>query len=308
MKNKTELYKRHRPSVLKDLVGNEHTINSLEKMATNNAIPHTILFSGPSGCGKTTMARILANMLGATESDVHELNMSHQDLRGIAGANEITSTMGFKSLAGNNRVFILDEVDAMTPDAQRLMKKPLEDTPEHIYFFLCTTRPEKLIRDIITRSTHIEVEKIDRRKLAGYVRDIAEKENVKINNSISLAIAEKAEGSVRKALVFLEQVLSVDSEEEQAELIKKISLEDNVDTIELCRALLNKRSWNEVSLILKKITDEPESVRHLVLAYFTKVLLNGYSPRSAEIIMRFSEPFYNSGRAGLVCSCFELCV
>lgn len=299
-----ELYKKHRPSRFEDLIGNESIINSLEKMLSAKNLPHVILFSGPSGCGKTTMARILAKELGCSDSDVQELNMSHKELRGIDGASDITSTLGFRSLSGNNRVFILDEIDQMTPDAQKLMKKPFEDFPEHVYFFLCTTRPEKIIRDIVTRSTQVEVEKIDRRKLASYLRSIAQKENHVLANNVSLKIAEKSDGSVRKAMVFLEQVLQV-SEEQQEALVNKITEEENIDAIELCRALTKNQSWSIISGILKKITDEPESIRYLVLSYFNTMLLNNGDTRAAEIILRFSEPFYNSGKAGLTLACFE---
>jgi len=299
-----ELYKKYRPSKLNEILGNEAVITSLSQMLMNKKLPHTILFSGPSGCGKTTLARILASELGCKDQDITELNMSHKDLRGIDGANDITSTLGFRSLSGNVRVIILDEVDQMTPDAQKLMKKPLEDSPEHVWFFLCTTKPEKIIRDIITRSTQMEVEKIDRRKLAGYLRTIAEKEGKVLQTSVSLKIAEKAEGSVRKAMVFLEQILDV-PENKQELLVNKLATEENEEVLNLCRALMNKQPWPIVSEILKNLKEEPESVRYAVLGYFNSVLLNSGNSRAAEIIIRFSEPFYNSGKAGLTCACFE---
>jgi len=299
-----ELYKKYRPKKFDEMIGNESVIASLKKMLADDKLPHTILFSGPSGNGKTTLARILANEIGCVDSDITELNMSHKDLRGIDGANEITSTLGYRSLSGNKRVLILDEVDQMTPDAQKLMKKPLEDSPEHVWFFLCTTRPEKLIRDIITRSTQIEVEPIDKRKMAGYLRTIAEKENQKIGSSISVRIADKSEGSVRKAMVFLEQVLQV-SEEQQESLVNRLTADDDEQVIELCRNLMQRASWPVIAQILKGLKEEPESVRYAVLGYFNSVLLNSGNQRAAEIIIRFSEPFYNSGKAGLTCACFE---
>jgi len=299
-----ELYKKYRPKKFDEMIGNESVIASLKKMLADDKLPHTILFSGSSGNGKTTLARILANEIGCVDSDITELNMSHKDLRGIDGANEITSTLGYRSLSGNKRVLILDEVDQMTPDAQKLMKKPLEDSPEHVWFFLCTTRPEKLIRDIITRSTQIEVEPIDKRKMAGYLRTIAEKENQKIGSSISVRIADKSEGSVRKAMVFLEQVLQV-SEEQQESLVNRLTSDDDEQVIELCRNLMQRASWPVIAQILKGLKEEPESVRYAVLGYFNSVLLNSGNQRAAEIIIRFSEPFYNSGKAGLTCACFE---
>ncbi len=299
-----ELYKKYRPKAFDEMVGNESTLVSLKNMIAKNSLPHTILFSGPSGCGKTTLARILANELGCTDNDISELNMSHKELRGIEGANQMVSNIGYKSLTGNRRVMILDEVDQMTSDAQKLMKKVLEDTPSHVWFFLCTTKPEKLIRDIITRSTQVQVELINSRTLASYMRTLAEREGKQLGASISRRIAEASEGSVRKAVVFLQQVLEVE-EEQQEDLVNKITMEENAEVIELCRALMKKANWSTISDMLKNLKEEPESVRYAVLGYFNSVLLNNGDVRSAEIIMRFSEPFYNSGKAGLTLSCWE---
>ena len=299
-----ELYKKYRPTKFDEMIGNESTLASLKNMIGKNSLPHTILFSGPSGCGKTTLARILANELGCTDNDISELNMSHKELRGIEGANQMVSNIGYKSLSGNKRVMILDEVDQMTSDAQKLMKKVLEDTPSHVWFFLCTTKPEKLIRDIITRSTQVQVELINSRALATYMRTLAEREGKQLGASVSRRIAEASEGSVRKAVVFLQQVLEVE-EEQQEDLVNRITMEENAEVIELCRALMKKANWNTIADMLKNLKEEPESVRYAVLGYFNSVLLNNGDGRSAEIIMRFSEPFYNSGKAGLTLACFE---
>lgn len=302
-----ELYKKYRPKTFDEMVGNESSLASLKNMIAKNSLPHTILFSGPSGCGKTTLARILANELGCADSDISELNMSHKELRGIEGANQMVSNIGYKSLTGNKRVMILDEVDQMTSDAQKLMKKVLEDTPSHVWFFLCTTKPEKLIRDIITRSTQVQVELINSRTLASYMRTLAEREGKQLGASVSRRIAEASEGSVRKAVVFLQQVLEVE-EEQQEDLVNRITMEENAEVIELCRALMKKANWSTIAGMLKNLKEEPESVRYAVLGYFNSVLLNNGDARSAEIIMRFSEPFYNSGKAGLTLSCWEACI
>ena len=242
-----ELYKKHRPKTFNEIIGNESAVSSLKQMIQNKSIPHTLLFSGPSGNGKTTLARILAHELGA---EITEMNMSHKEMRGIDGANELISKLGYKSLTGKKRVIILDEVDQATKDWQKAMKKPLEDCPSHIYFFLCTTMPEKLIKDIHTRSTQIQVSTINNRDLAIYLKTISEKEGIEVERSILRKVSESAKGSVRKAMVLLDQVLQVDSDKRE-DLIKTIHIEDNEQVIDLCRALLNKSSWGSIRIILK---------------------------------------------------------
>ena len=295
-----ELYKKYRPSELDEIIGNRSAVESLRQMIKKDSIPHTLLFSGPSGNGKTTLARILANKMNA---EVTEMNMSHKEMRGIDGANELISKLGFKSLSGQKKVIILDEVDQATKDWQKAMKKPLEDTPNHVYFFLCTTMPEKLIKDIHTRSTQIQVHSINSRELSVYLKSIVEKENKSVNRSILRKITESSNGSVRKALVLLGQILEV-SEDKQEELLKTIHIEDNEEVINLCRSLLRGERWQTISNILKGLKEDPESVRFAILGYMNSVLLNNGDVRACEIIMRFEQPFYN--KALLTCACFEL--
>jgi hypothetical protein len=105
-------------------------------------------------------------------------------------------------------------------------------------------------------------------------------------------------------MVFLEQVLEVD-ENQQDMLVNRLVTEVNAEVIELCRALMNRASWSVIAGILKGLKEEPESVRYAILGYFNSVLLNNGNPRAASIIISFSEPFYNTGKAGLTCACFE---
>jgi len=294
-----ELYKKYRPSDFDEILGNKSTVDLLKNMIKTE-VKHTILFSGPSGCGKTTMARILANKMNA---EIVEMNLSDKTLRGIEGANQLMSTLNSHPLYSDKKVIILDEVDQATRDWQKAMKKSLEDTPEHIYFFLCTTMPEKLIKDIHTRSTQVQVELQDIRTLSNYLYTICEKEQAKIDKSLLRKIADASKGSVRKAMVFLDQILSVE-EENREELIKNIAVQGNEEVIDLCRALLKNNNWNNVKTILGGIQEEPESVRYAVLGYMSSVLLRSSNARASEVIEEFREPFYV--KALLVNACYLL--
>ena len=295
-----ELYKKYRPSTFNEVLGNKSAVDSLRKMVESKEIKHTILFSGPSGCGKTTLARILANEM---QAEVLEMNLSDKVLRGIDGANDIIRNINAHPLYADKKVIILDEVDQATKDWQKAMKKPLEDTPNHIYFFLCTTMPEKLIKDIHTRSTQIQVELQDTRSLTNYLDELSTKESKSIDKSLLRKIADASEGSVRKAVVFLDQILSVD-ESKRNDLVVNIATQGNVEIINLCRALMQGECWENVSKILSGLQEDAESIRYAVLGYCNSILLRKRDARASEIIEMFREPMYV--KAVLTSTCFLL--
>jgi DNA polymerase III gamma/tau subunit len=135
--------------------------------------------------------------------------------------------------------------------------------------------------------------------------DVAEKENIQISEEVRDRIIEVAEGSPRKALVLLNQVMGLSGEEEQLAVV--LSGVSSAESIELCRILLSgKAQWSAVAKILKVLQDDPEGVRRHVLAYAASVLLNSGSSRAYDVICAFERDYFASGKAGLAASCFEV--
>jgi len=128
----SSFYQKYRPDSFDDMIGNEAAINAFIKSLTKKNHSHAYILSGPPGTGKTTFARIAATMLGAEDMDVREINTS--SARGIDTAREIIQQIKFNA-NGEAIVYILDEAQKFTNEMQNALLKPLEDTPEHVYFF-----------------------------------------------------------------------------------------------------------------------------------------------------------------------------
>lgn len=299
-----ELYKKYRPGSLKKIIGNEALKKSLAKFAKSKATyPHATLITGPSGCGKTTVGRIIAKrILNTSDNDLKEINCA--DFRGIDTARDIRSHMSLAPIGGESRTWLIDEAHQLTTQAQDSFLKLLEDPPNHAYFIICTTDPAKLITAFRNRCTELKVAKPKPDELMELLGSIMNAEGFDVAEDSLEQIIEASECSVRKALVILEQLVGVD-EQEHSDIIQK-AVADRT-SIELCRALMNpKCTWPEVTSILKKIEDEPEKVRRCVLGYMANVMLSKSNKRAAAIIEAFRDNYFDSGKAGLVISCYEV--
>ena len=299
------LYLQYRPDSLEAIRGNTTTVSKLQGLLKNrDKFPHTILLQGMTGCGKTTIGRIIANELGCKGNDYREINSG--DFRGIDTVRDISKACEYKPLEGPCRVYLIDECHKMTNDAQNAFLKRLEDTPKHIYFILCTTDPGKLIAAVKNRCSTFQVDPLTDVQMKGLLKGVARKEGESLNDEILSQIVQDSLGQPRKALVILEQVLSV-SEEERLEVAKQTAIQET-QVIELCRVLLKKgASWKEVSSILVSIQEQdPEDIRRMVLGYCKSVLLKSDNPTAGLIMDFFIEPFYNSGFPGLIHACYSV--
>lgn len=307
-----ELYKKYRPSKLSEIVGQDEAVASLKGMLAQNKLPHTILFTGPSGVGKTTLARILKNRLKCSDIDFNDVNCASIDgvLDVIRG---IQARMTQAPLAGPCRIWLLDEVQSLTRAtyAQQAMLKILEDTPKHVYFFLCTTDPGKLLTAIRSRSTEVKLKSVGHDDLYVLLKGTLDKEGTKVSDAVVEKIIEAAEGGPRKAMVLLHQVLGVEDEIKQLELIEKSDTKNLAIT--LARSLVcfpNKRPpWPRIGQILKDIEGEDcEQIRHLILSYARSVILKGggLAPVAADAIDCFETNLQDSKHAGLALMCWKL--
>jgi DNA polymerase-3 subunit gamma/tau len=251
-----ELYKKYRPKSLSELVGQQESVAILKEKLETNTLPHAVLFIGPSGAGKTTTARILRKELKCSLSDYQEINFA--STRGIDTVREIDSRMRLAPMGGETRIYCLDEFHAATKDAQSSMLKMLEDTPEHVYFIICTTDPQKLLPTILTRCTQIKLKPLNEANMKVLISTVLKKENKSISESVYDRIIEVAEGGARKCLVLLDQILPLKKEEDQLNAI--LSSDAKTQGIDLARALSNpKGKWADVAKILSTIEEEPEN-------------------------------------------------
>jgi DNA polymerase III gamma/tau subunit len=302
-----DLATKYRPATFKDVYGQQDAVKVLTDLLKNrDRLPHAFLFSGPSGCGKTTLARILKKKLLCGDHDFHELNCA--DDRGIEVMRGIRSRMNMSPMNGEVIIWLIDEAHKLTNDAQNALLKPLEEPPDHVYFMLCTTDPDKLITTIRNRCHPVNLKGLNDKDLRELIGSITKQEKTKLTEDVVDKLVEVADGSARRALVLLNGIIGLNSEQEQLDAVLKGDIQRQA--IEIARTLIKPGAkWSDMTPILKAVNEDPEQIRRMVLGYATTLMLSGNGKlwgRASLIITCFSEPFYNTGRAGLVNACYDV--
>lgn len=300
-----ELYKKHRPKNLDQIIGQDNAVRILKAASRNDNIPHAILFTGPSGCGKTTMARIVRRMLHCSRHDFIE-----DAPRKVDDVRRIKSRIYLSPMKGKCKIYLIDECHKLTTDAQDEFLKMLDEgCPNHVYFLLTTTDPQKLKKTLKNRCTEITVKPLSDKNLSQLLTDICYIESKAISNEVFDKIIDNSEGSARKALVYLNNIISLSSKKDQLNAI--ITATAETQAFAIVRALLYKpkTKWREMARILKDTEgEEPEQIRYLVLACCKTEMLKGgnLTGRAFIIIDAFRDNFYDSKMAGLTAACYEV--
>ena len=263
-----------------------------------------IALLGHAGCGKTTIARIIARRLKCRGHDLKEINTA--DMRGIDTIREIIQKSQYLPVESPCTVWIIDECHKLTNDAQNALLKILEDTPDHAYFVLCTTEPQKLLPTIKGRCSQFQLKPLSDHELTSLLKTIVRREEDQLNDEVYEIIVRDSGGLPRNALQILEQVLNA-PEKDRAKVAETAQFEYS-QAIELCRALIKRESWKSVASVLRGLKEqEAETIRRIVLGYCQSILISGKDDYQAGVIMEeFIDPFYDTGFPQLVFACYSV--
>ena len=223
------LYRKYRPSVFADVIGQEHVTVPLSNALESGKTHHAYLFSGPRGCGKTSSARIMARSLncekgptpnpcgqcqsckdlvanGPGSLDVIELDAATHGL--VDDARDLRDKAFFAPVQSKYKIYIIDEAHQLGPGAANALLKVVEEPPAHVIFIFATTEPEKLISTIRSRTHHYPFRLVPPGTLAAHLEKVCESEGVKVAKGVIPLVVRASGGSVRDALSVLGQLLA----------------------------------------------------------------------------------------------------
>lgn len=197
---------KYRPKKIDEIVGQEYVKKYvkiwIDKVRQGEPVPN-LLFVGEPGVGKTTFAFAIANELFGESWKAGVLELNASDERGIDVMREKVKRFAetcpvFSSVKLN--LIILDEADYLTPEAQAVLRRLMEDYGLNTKFILCCNWINRIIEPIRDRCAIYRFDKYTKDQIKIIVERIAKSEELDCNVE---DVAEKCNGSVRTAINLL---------------------------------------------------------------------------------------------------------
>lgn len=286
-----------RPTTFSGMIGQEKLVESIRRQYNSGREPSGWLFVGQTGNGKTTIARILAVSLQCEHQEIfgdpcqeciknyssfsiQEINAS--EVSGVNDIEKIAKLSVYKPMGSRRSVFLLDEAQRISKDAQNLLLKYVEDAPDTTVWIICTTEENKLLQTIVRRFQRrklrllqeLDIKKLVLRAFKFTATDIRKFSSEKIIDKI-LETQIQSSGLVLNAV---ENYLTGMSAKDAVE-----SVGFGADTLAICRSL-EKGDWDVIRKEIKEATnDDLRGIRAQVSGYLRRALEKAIpGPRANE--------------------------
>jgi len=219
------LYLKYRPQTFDEVIGQDHICRTLRNALSAGKPAHAYLFCGPRGTGKTTTARILAKALSCEKGitpdpcttcdacrairdgsllDVVEIDAASNT--GVDNIRELKEVIGYAPSWGRFRIYIIDEVHMLSTAAWNALLKTLEEPPDHAYFIMATTDPQKVLPTILSRCQRFDFRRVSQPLLVEHLTRIAAQESIPVQEAALWAVARLSEGCVRDSITMFDQI------------------------------------------------------------------------------------------------------
>ena len=223
-----ELYKKYRPTVWGEIIGQDRVVKSLQVAVTNNKIPTAYLFSGDRGCGKTSAALILAKAVNCEDlqrggnpcnqcetckniDEGTQLGVTYISAAYKSSVDDVRQLVIEARIAQPVKVpvFIIDEAhNYRQGKGFEALLIPLEAVDMNALFIFCTTEIEKIPATILSRTQSRKFNLVNAETMTGFVSKVVEKEGITATEEQIASAVMSGRGSVRDTLSAFEEILS----------------------------------------------------------------------------------------------------
>ena len=262
------LYRKWRPKVFSEVVGQEHITDTLRRQVAEGHTAHAYLFTGTRGTGKTTCARILAKAVNClspvdgepcgrceacravdagTTLDITELDAASNN--GVDQVRALREEAVYTPAVLKKRVYIIDEVHMLSTPAFNALLKILEEPPEHLMFILATTELHKVPAPILSRCQRFSFKRILPRDMERQLLHIAQAEKIDLTADGAEILSRMAGGALRDALSLLDQCRVAEGQLTSRAVLDVLGLAGSVQTQQMMRCILDRRTPDALLLL-----------------------------------------------------------
>ncbi|KAB3530296.1 DNA polymerase III subunit gamma/tau [Alkaliphilus pronyensis] len=299
------LYRKWRPIIFEDIVGQQHIITTLKNQISTRNISHAYLFAGTRGTGKTSTAKIFARAVNClspvdenpcnecenctgiiTESVMDVIEIDAASNNGVDHIREIRENVKYPPSKGKYKVYIVDEVHMLSTGAFNALLKTLEEPPKHVIFILATTEPQKLPATILSRCQRFDFKPVSIKDIKERLTNICDAEKISYDDKGLQIIAANGRGSLRDSLSILEQCISFTQGDISYEkVVEALGIVGDEFLVGLVEAITEKKT-SEALKQLQKVIIEGKDILLLVkelISYLRKLLLTQIEVETEEL-------------------------
>ena len=228
--------------MFENIIGNEKNKNILKKSIEQNQISHSYIFSGIEGIGKKEIAKQFAKEILCSNiinnPDFFLIEPEDGKIK-IDTIRELQKKIAEKPINLGKKVYIINDAELMTKEAQNALLKTLEEPPEYAVLILITSNENNLLSTIKSRCTRMSFSPLDNKEVEKYI-----KSNYDIN--LSERILELSQGSIGRAIKLSENQELYNNVEK---ILVKMQEKDLIDIIKLSEEIY--KSKDEIKYILE---------------------------------------------------------
>ena len=261
------------------LLGNEDTKARIGRAIESGTLPHAFLIGGPSGSGKTTLATEISAAINCEEKhnptsplpcgrcnncrriyegnvpDIKTLSKKKDKAPiGVEAVKDFREDMFLSSTEAESTIYIIDDAQTMTPEAQNALLKVLEEPPGSVIIFLLATECDRILTTIKSRAQYIPMARFGEEELARLL--LSESSEARLMNSTDserfMGIIMSSDGRLGVAKSLLNRRSAEENQEEREEIISILSV--------ICQ----RSSYAEIHSVISKLPNKRQELSAMI--------------------------------------------
>lgn len=299
------LYRKYRPLTFDDVVAQPHITQTLLNQLVNNKTAHAYLFTGSRGTGKTTCARIFAKAINCEHpingnpclkcdicrdadegalSDIIEIDAASNN--GIDDVRDLREGALYTPERCKYKVYIIDEVHMLSKDAFNALLKIMEEPPPHVKFILATTEIHKVLPTILSRCQRFDFHRIQPADIKKRLLYVAEKENIRLDDTAAELIAKTADGGMRDALSLLDQCIAFSEDVTEEVVANAAGIAGREYLFEIIDAVIGYDPSKAIAVIQKlyELSKDMQKLCDELIAQFRNIMMTKTVPQNTELL------------------------